>query len=85
MKAFVHDLATAILVGLIVTCWLCALLVSAGLVLNDCQLRGGLMLARSGMLIAGSFGLFFCAGLLLRPRSSIQIRENPQWKQRFHI
>lgn len=83
MRDVFHDLAAALLAGLAASAGLFAVLFSAGFLIQSFQPRGGLIYARSGMLITGALGLFVCAGLLIRPLDGRKLRENPQWRRRF--
>lgn len=85
MRDFLHDLALSALLGLAVSAVLFAVLFTGGFLLQSFRPREGLAAARSGLLVTGALGLFICAGLLIRPQKGEQIRENPQWKQRFRV
>ena len=85
MRDFFHDLAAALLAGLIISAGLFAVLFVGGFLLRSFQPRAGLIYARSGMLITGALGLFICAGLLIRPPDGGKLRKNPQWARHFRV
>lgn len=85
LRAFLHDLAVAVLAGLAVTAGLFVLFFLAGLLLNGFGLRAALVVARGGLLVTGALELFVCAGLLVWRRGGEKIHDNRQWKQRFQV
>lgn len=78
-----RDFVKSLVIGIGVSAALAAVLWLAGCLFGGFNMSVGWVTARSGLLIAGAFGLFVLAGSNLFKRGGSELEHKDEWKKHF--